>query len=205
MAHYPTVVFRNGWVAFDSTPRPELDVFTQGNLAPFASSAFIFQTRVGGGLYRYIQAGASEVTERIAEAIEDQAGSFVGAVAAIAVLVLVSAAAWLLYRRLRRRPDAHRYSRLTGEGRADVLRTYRNLERLLQRNGLGRRGASQSLGEYAEIVRSRVGRLEPEIEWLTRAAWAAAYDPDWLGPRIADQARRLLDQLRRSPRSPFQA
>ena len=112
---------RHGWVAFDSAPRPELEVFTSGKLAAFAGTAYVFQTRVGGGLYQALRSGTSEAAERIAEALEGREGP-VGLVAgAIASLAVAWATFSIVRRRLKGRRDPWQYTRLHGEARREIL------------------------------------------------------------------------------------
>ena len=80
---------RNGWIAFDGTPRPELDVFTSGNLQAFGGNSFIFQTKVGGGLYQIIQSGASNAIDRIADILKSRGWTF-GVVAGAIVASLLA-------------------------------------------------------------------------------------------------------------------
>ncbi len=80
---------RNGWIAFDGTPRPELDVFTSGNLQAFGGNSFIFQTKVGGGLYQIVQSGASNAIDRIADILKSRGWTF-GVVAGAIVASLLA-------------------------------------------------------------------------------------------------------------------
>ena len=191
---------RNGWVAFDGTPRPELDVFTSGDLAGFGGTSFIFQTRVGGGLYRVLHSGASEAGDRVAELLEGRSGLFGPAVAVIVLIVVAWVAFWALRRRSHGTRRQWQYSRLPGRDRREILKAYRKVERLLRRRGLEPRVRSQTLGDYADTAAQRLGQVEPDLEWFKRAAWVAAYDP--AGPTAAlarDAIERLSLIKRRGP------
>ena len=188
---------RHGWVAFDAAPRPELEVFTSGNFRGFGGTTFVFHNRVGGGLYHILQSGSVKAAERIASILEGQ-GRLIGPAAAIAAaLVLGGMAYWTLRRRSRRMKQAWRYSRLSGEGRGEVLRIYKGMERLLRRRGLQSRRGSQTLREYVESAADRFEGMWPEIEWITKAAWVAAYNPSAPGRGLAQQAAEQLSRLRR--------
>ena len=192
---------QNGWVAFDGTPRPELEVFTSGNLRGFGGSAYIFQTRVGGGLYQVLQSGASTATDQIASSLRGRSG-LIGAVAGIIAAVgLASAALWVLWSRSRRETRAWQYSRLSGEGRSQVLQTYERVERLLRRKGLQPRERGQSIRDYMDIAAQRLDNARSELEWFMRAAWVAAYDPIGPSPEFAHEALERLSELRRIVRS----
>ena len=183
---------RNGWVSFDATPRPELEVFTKGGIGAFGSTSFIFQTRVGGGLYHQIRSGATAATDRIAEALEGSGEELQRVLAAMVALLSGLLLAWLVHKRSKVVKEGWSYSRLPGEGRNEVLRTYKRLERQLRRRGLKPRGESQTLGEYSELASEQFKDLGPDVEWLKRAAWAAAYDPAWPGPTLAREAAERL-------------
>ena len=192
---------RNGWVAFDGTPRPELRVFTTGNLQGFEGTTYIFQTRIGGGLYRAMRSSASQATDSIAEALEGRSGT-VRLVAGIIVGVLLVAAiswlaVWYIRRRKTRGGQGWGYSRLSGDTRAEVMRAYKGMERHLQRHGHAPRGASQTFEEYAESAARWVGRAASDLAWFTNAARVAAYDPVGPSAQMADEASERLSRLRR--------
>ena len=186
---------RSGWVAFDATPRPELERFIAGDPMGFGGT-FIFQTRVGGGLYRVLQSGASEAADRIAGILEGRRGLIGPAVGIIAALTLLSVVTWVLLNRSRGRRERWPYSRLAGEGRREILKNYTRMERLLRRRGLERRRRSQTLGDYAEAA-ARMFVDARDVERLTRAALAAAYDPIPPDPKLSLQIAACLSRLRR--------
>ena len=65
---------------------------------------------------------------------------------------------WRLRNRSRRREEEWSYTRLPGDARREILRTYVRVERLLGRKGLRPRGRSQTLQDYTTAAgrRSRV-------------------------------------------------
>lgn len=183
---------RHGWVAFDGTPRPELDVFTTGRLRGFGGTAYIFQTRVGGGLYRVLQSGASDATREITDAFDKQTENAMPVAAIVAALGLGGLAYWLVRRWLRRTRAIPRYSRLSGDGRREILDIYKRMERLLRKRGLEPRRVSQTLGAYGEAAARHFENAVQDIEWIVQAAWSAAYDP---APPGADRARQAAERL----------
>ncbi len=188
---------RSGWVPFDGTPRPELQVFTSGNMAGFSGNSFILQAGVGGGLYRVLQSKASEATDIIAGALEGRGGLVGPVAAALTAPGLVLGAYWILKRRSRKKREEWRYSRLTGESRRKIVGTFKRLERLLQRRGLEPRQRCQTIGEYAEAAASRFVDSAADLEWLARAARAAAYDPAGPGIYVAREAAERLSRVKR--------
>ena len=189
---------RNGWVAFDGTPRPELDRFVTGDLRGFVGASYIFQTRVGGGLYRVLQSGASKATRSIVNAIKEGSGLFAGIGVAILALLLVSTVFLTLRKRTGRTKDTWQYSRLKGPTRREIIETYRRMERLMRRRGLEPRGSSQTIGEYAKAAAPRLGVAGPDLEWMAKAAWVAAYDPAGPSPGLLREAVERLSSLRRA-------
>lgn len=195
-----------GWVSFDGTPRPELEVFQSGEFADFGGTSFIFQTRVGGGLYRVIQEGTSNVVDDISQALQGQAGLVRGVVAAIGVVAVIATIIWLVVRRARRvRGPRWRYTRLPGGARRDILKTYAGVERLVRRRGLDPRGASQTVGEYTSLAARRLIVIEEDLRWFARAAWVAAYDPSEPSPEMAKEASVRFERLNGLDLNPSEA
>ena len=187
---------RHGWVAFDGTPRPELDVFTSGDLSGFTGATFIFQTRVGGGLYSFLHSGASRVMRGTANLLEGRGGLIGPTSAVVAVLCLGLATFWILQVRSRGKKQEWRYSRLPGEGRRQILQAHRRMQRLLRKQGLQTRRSSQTLREYAESAARHFGDPPPELEWFTEAGWVAAYDPVGPGHALVREAAERLSRVR---------
>ena len=173
----------------------ELERFRSGNLKGFPGGAYIFQTRVGGGLYGLLQAGVSDVTERVGRMLEGKGPAVTAAVAVIAMIAISWAAIRFLRRRSRGAIGRREYTRLAGHTRRDILKTYRCLERMLGRRGLGPRLRTQTLGDYREAVVDQFAGWAVDIDWLTGAAWAAAYDPAPPSPDIATEAADRLSRL----------
>ncbi len=195
-----------GWVSFDGTPRPELEVFQSGEFADFGGTSFIFQTRVGGGLYRAIQEGTTSVVDDVAQALEGQAGVVRVVAAAIAVVAVVATIVWLIMRRARRvRGPRWRYTRLPGGARRDILKTYNRVERLMRRRGLDPRSASQTVGEYTSLAARRLTAVEEDLRWFARAAWVAAYDPSEPTAEMAEEASARFERLKRLDLNPSEA
>ena len=188
---------RHGWVAFDSAPRPELEVFASASLGGYGATSFIFQTRVGGGLYHIIQSGASEALDSFSQVIKGPGRLLTGLAGVAGAIVIGWAIFFLLKLRVRRTRQGTRYSRLSGDSREEILRSYHRMERLLRRRGHRSRDSYQTLEEYQESAVLRFGAPTPELEWLTRAAWAAAYDPEEPGAGVVREARSRLTQMGR--------
>ena len=190
-----------GWVAFDASPRPEINRFMTGGPTTFPGGALLFETRVGGGLYRYLQSGASSATGALEGALRGKGDTIrAGGIAVVGLLLVGMLAIWLLYWRPRRGRGQWPYSRLEGEHRVEVLKLFANMERLLARKGLPPREPSQTLADYSDSAAGRFATLGPDISWLSNAAWSAAYDPDRLGPGLVDEAKGRLRRIRESMR-----
>ncbi len=186
---------RHGWVAFDGTPRPELERFMQGDFGRLPGATFIFQTRVGGSLYHVLSTGTSDAVQEFVDTIRENSQAVVPIAVSIAFATLLWTVILFRSRRSKKKSGDWVYSRLRGEGRSEVMRAYRGLERLLRRLGLEPRKESQSLAEYGRQVAEQVNVIRPEMEWFTKAAWAAAYDPAGPSPETAREADRRLSHL----------
>ncbi len=88
------------------------------------------------------------------------------------------------------------YARLAGDGRSEVLQTYREAERMLRRVGLPQRGPSQTITEYTGDVEIQLGDSASDLVWLRKAAWAAAYDSSPFNFRIANEAKGHVERLK---------
>ena len=188
-----------GWVPFDSSPRHAAASYGEGSgyRSPVVSA--IFGAGYGDDIYRSINSSPRWIGG-LAEAAVDETTGHVTAIGlsglAVAILIAGGIGALRLTRRLRGRGRRARYSRIQGDGRAETLDLYRRTEKLLRRAGLAARAPWQTLGEYADQARSSVGDAAADIEWLRRAAWAAAYSPDPYDAGLLVQCQRRVELLR---------
>ncbi|MBI4187766.1 MAG: transglutaminase domain-containing protein [Chloroflexi bacterium] len=180
---------QNGWVAFDPTPRLNeamgfatarnwvyfgLEEFTGVSftsvMKQFTGVRFLGSLSVGGWLWLALLTAA----------------------AIIASVILLS-------RRHKRRSGqvVTDYSSLDGEARKSMLRVYDKMVTLLVRKGLPSRQRHQAPYEYGAIVRANLSRGWETVEWLTRAACYAAYDPVPFDPQLVPEANQRLFILRR--------
>ncbi len=181
---------RHGWVAFDPTPRADA---TRG----FAA---------GRNWVYFGLEGFTGVT--FASMLSPIAGNFslgplsmlnwlwvvwLGGVVAIAILV------WFLIRhRVRTGQEIRGYSTLDGESRTAMLNLYRKMAAVLVKKGLPSRQPYQPPYEYAAIIRPHIPDGREIVDWLTRAASSAAYDPRPFKPSVVGEARQKLSALRRA-------
>jgi hypothetical protein len=177
----------SGWVAFDPTPRPDA---AMGFVGAGSRLRFGLEDFTGVSLGRMLQPGAGLVPGRLPVAVWYALGLGAGAFLA-AVLVL----------RLCRRAEPERgpmmYSRLDGEGREAVLRLYRRMLRMLEKKGFPARGPCQPPEEYAAVIAIEAPGAREAVEYLTRLASRAAYDPGPFDPPDIRQLRQSLFELAR--------
>ena len=79
-----------------------------------------------------------------------------------------------------------------------MLALYHKMVSMLTKKGLPCRQSHQSPSEYAALITPGAQRSREIVEWLTRAASSAAYDPGYFDPSIAEEARGKLAALRRA-------
>ena len=183
---------RFGWVSFDPSPRPEIERFLTGGDTAFPGGAFLLETRVGGGLYRYIRSGTSAASDAFTSALDGKGPAIrAGAAAFLAVLAVAGSAWWLVYWRPKQRAAQKLYSTLPGHERADFLKLYRKTDREMASSGLGLRRPAETVGEFADGVAMRFAYLADDLEWLKRAVSAAAYDPAWAPVDPGSSSERL--------------
>ena len=199
---WPEVLFReHGWVPLDGTPRPDAyssgPGFAGGQLAGLK---YLFESSVGDDLLRAAAQAPSRLSDGLSGALNSPAMVGMVAVASGAFLAGLS---WLARRLLWRGQRSPRrrwsYSRLTGDGRNDMLRIYRRVERTLKKTGVLPRAPAQTLGEYADGAsqRSQTGGVVAEhLAWFTQAARAAAYNPSGFSPATVQEARLRLTALK---------
>jgi hypothetical protein len=181
---------QHGWVAFDPTPRNDatkgfaagrnwfyfgLENFTgitfASMLAPLAGNLSFGSLSIPGWVWVLIPGVGISIT----------------------ILILL-----LSCRRMRTPPEVRGYSVLEGESRKLMLKLYRKMVAVLARKGLPPRQPYQPPYEYAAIISARVPDNQETIEWLTKAASRAAYDPDPFNPSILLEAKQRLSVLRRA-------
>ena len=187
---------RHGWVAFDGTPRPELERFASGQFTTAGGGAYILRTRIGGGLFHALQDGTSDAARNIGTAFEGKGDILVRVVVAAVVASLVLGLIRLYFVRVAPGRQKWAYTRLGGEARRQVLRTYGRLESLLRRKGFQRRGSSQTLTEYLKAAAARFQAVGPDLEWFAGAVRTAAYDPVGPDTEVAKEANQRFRRIR---------
>ena len=181
-AHSWTEVYfqQHGWVPFDATPRPDIVAAGRARGGQLTGLKYLFESSVGDDLLRAAVLGPSKLTGGLRDAFSGPGSTAIAVVAAGALFVGLG---WLGVKVLARgrRPAGKKwsYARLPGEGRQEMLGIYRRVEKLLRKRGAVTRRPGQTLREYASTASGQVGSAESQLAWFTRAAWSAAYDPEW--------------------------
>ena len=129
---------------------------------------------------------------KLAGSVKDAFGSpLTSALAAIAVGAVLAALVWLVFRMVSGRKPGRRtwpYVQLPGSERLELLRAFRQVEKMLKKRGVQPRRPGQTLQEYAREASRLVTGAEAELAWFTEAARSAAYDPNWGKDDIGRQA-----------------
>jgi hypothetical protein len=179
----------HGWVAFDPTPRPDATMgFAAGRnwlyfgLEDFTGVTFVSMLAPLAGSLSF---GPLSMPGWVWVILP-------GVGITIAILVLL-----LSRRRVGEELEMRGYSVLDGESRKLMLKLYHKMVAVLARKGLPPRQSDQPPYEYAAIISAHVPDNQETIEWLTKAASRAAYDPDPFNPSILLEAKQRLSVLKR--------
>ncbi|HLB28484.1 MAG TPA: DUF3488 and transglutaminase-like domain-containing protein [Dehalococcoidales bacterium] len=181
---------RQGWVAFDPTPR--------------ADAAMGFVTRRS-----WIHFGLEDYTGISAAGVMSPLGRFSfrslpasailrGSLIAMAVAVILLALRHILRGR-RAKEELVGYSTLEGESRKVTLKLYSRMIAILTKKGLPARLPHQPPGEYAALVSRQIPAAGGDIVTrLTGLAASAAYDPKPFSPPDIREASRSLFTLKKT-------
>ena len=161
----------HGWVPFDGTHHPDLYAAGATRGGQLTGLRYLFESSVGDELIRQIVIAPSKLSTGLKDAFNSPASASLAALAAGAMLVVL---VWFVAKALwkgRRQPDKRwAYSHLPGNGRDEMLRIYRRVERLLKKRGLQTRRPGQTLEEYSRAAAERLTGIEDHLAWFTTAA-----------------------------------
>ena len=192
------VHFRDhGWVPFDGTHRPDPYAGGRAKAGQIGGLKYLFESSVGDELLRQVVLGPSRLSSELKDIFASPASAGLAAIALGAFVVgLVWLSMEILWKGRRHRDRRWSYTRLPGGGRAEMLRTYTRLERLLKSKGSGARRPDQTLQDYASATAEKLAGLESQLAWFTQAAWSAAYDPSGFPAEAVQEARIRLRELK---------
>jgi len=181
---------RHGWVAFDPTPRPDAAM----GFATGRNWLYFGLEDITGVTF------ASMLSPITGNLSLPRIPSWVW-VAVPGIAISVTLLALLLRRRVVTTPKTTSYSTLEGETRKAVLKLYGKMIKLLTGKGLPPRQPYQPPFEYAAAVFRHIPNSQETVEWLSRLASNAAYNPEPPSPAVVTEARSRLASLRRALRS----
>ncbi|MDZ4246486.1 MAG: transglutaminase-like domain-containing protein, partial [Dehalococcoidia bacterium] len=158
---------RHGWVAFDPTPRADVNLGFASKRSPVYFGLDEFTKLNVTGLFNPFARGFSFKSFNLplwAWAI------FLG-ILSLAIIM------WFNKRsmKLEVKRGGEKYSHLDGENRKSMVRTYSVMEKILGKKGLPVRQAHQSPAEYLKMITTRILNGEKLIEWVTVQTTRAAY------------------------------
>lgn len=179
---------RQGWVAFDPTPRADAAVgFGSGrNWVYFGLQNFTGVTFTG--ILSTLKEGLSFSLPFVSRWIW---------IILLGVGIVIAAIILLVSGRKVNRKKVRRYTQLTGEPRQTMLKLYRKMELILVKKGLPDRKSQQTPFQYAALVSEQLPILAETIVWLSKAAVSAAYDPEPFNISTIPEAKQKLTDLRR--------
>ena len=157
--------------------------------AAASNVGFLFKAGVGDAAFDAVKSAPSKLFSAVIAALNKPVWSIIGPTVFLALLVL----RWVYFRQPKDRKGptvARRYqSRLSGEGRRELLALYRKLEKLLQKMSGQRREPWQTVGGYAGQARPLDPQAQTELAWFTHAIWRAAYNPEELPEGLVAEAQ----------------
>ena len=186
----------SGWVPFDSSPRLNGGTLDDGTTYISRFGGRLFETGYAENIYDSLRSSPGWMAVSIRRAIGAGWISIFVAMIAALFLLLGAIVGWRLQKRPKLWNGHASYSRLRGDARARLLRTYLDAEQLLGRAGLGPRPQSQTLGEYVSTAEAIPSETGASLAWLRAEAWRAAYDPRPYDSRLLPRARQHLRQLK---------
>ena len=104
-------------------------------------------------------------------------------------------AARLVSRRRTRTDRTWAYTKLSGDGRHEMLRIYHRAEKLLRRKHIHPRKPGQTV-QVSLHASELVGGVETHLAWFAEAAWEAAYNPSPYPMDSVQAARSRLSALK---------
>ncbi len=170
----------HGWVPFDAAPRPDLDMAALAGGSQLGGLTNLFQSSLGDELLSRAMAAPSGISSGYMDMFTSP---MTASVAALPVGVIALSLGWfgirLMWQRRRRREGGWQYEGLSGDGRDEMRRINRHLERLVRKRGIQKRNPGQTLGEYSQMVAQQFGGVEEQMAWFTQLVRGAAYNPRW--------------------------
>ena len=178
----------SGWVPFDGTPSEAVAAFRQGGTYRRVSTRALFGRAYGDEVFESIRSSPQWMSRLLKRGLEGDSLRLAGLALGAILLVAGTYFAWRLTPKPARRSRPTPYSRLAGETRSQLLRTYLASEKLLRGAGLPPRRPAQSFAEYGGVAEPRLGRVSVHLVWLRGVASAAAYDPSPSDPSLVHEA-----------------
>ena len=182
----------HGWVPFDSTP---------GAAAPADAATGVsrlFQRGFGQAASGSIQNLRFEMPGGWLEKLGSPWLAVAGACVGLAGLVLRW---WCTQRKDSPQNPSHqplRYSRPTSRSRLEILKLYRQAEKLLRhRLGVGRL-PWQTAFAYTNMANVGSPELQRHLSWCVQAVWLAAYSPQEPGQAMVLEGRQRLSGIRKA-------
>ena len=190
-----------GWVPFDSAPRDATAGFGEGGSFQSPGINALFSGGYGDDLYESLKSSPQLVTDLLARVLGEGVSALMVPMLGFTLLSLSVMLIRKFLPMIRRRERKLRYSRLNGDGRAEMLRVYRNAESMLGRVGIASRAPWQTLSEHTAQAETSLGDANTHLAWLRNAARIAAYDPAPYDPNLLVEAKDHLSRLKAALKS----
>ena len=187
----------HGWVPFDASP--QAGQYVAGSISrsgQVPGLKYLFESSIGDDVLRAMIKAPSRITAGLKDAFGGPISAALAAVAAAGMLVsLAWLAARLVSRRRTRTGRTWAYTKLSGDGRHEMLRIYHRAEKLLRRKHIHPRKPGQTV-QVSLHASELVGGVETHLAWFAEAAWEAAYNPSPYPMDSVQAARSRLSALK---------
>ncbi len=190
-----------GWVPFDSAPRQATAGFGEGGSYQAPGISALFSSGYGDDIYESLKSSPQWITDFLARVLGEGVAALIVPMLGFTLLTLSVMLIRKFAPMIRRRERKLRYTRLKGDGRAEMLKVYRSAESMLGRVGVASRAPWQTLSEHTEQAETSLGDANAHLAWLRNAARIAAYDPAPYDPNLLVEAKDHLSRLKAALKS----
>ncbi|NQW22662.1 MAG: hypothetical protein HQ475_04360 [SAR202 cluster bacterium] len=182
----------SGWVPFDGAPRKD----TYFGERPVDGIARLFQSGAGENIYATLKEGPQDAFRTLINSVPGPLLWSIGP----AIIVLILVGRWFTSNSRRRQtgPGASMlpYGVIPGDGRREMKKLYKEVERLIRRHAGTAREGWQTAGNYASYASNCSQEIDTQLSWFTQAIWLAAYRTGDLHTEMVSDGRRRLTLLK---------
>jgi hypothetical protein len=182
-----------GWVPFDSVPRPESAGFGPGGTRNARFVGSLFGASLTEEVFDAVRSSPGSLTELLSLSTVGLLLPLAFGLAGVAGLVGLAAIAV----RRRQRSVRTAYSRVTGDGRGEMLKIRRRVDGMLGRAGRVTANRARTTGERWDAATGLSDDVRRDLGWLKCVVWATAYNPAPFDVTLLPEATARAERVRR--------